>query len=249
MLVSDGIVHRKEIFREERMRVCFLGFIGAQFLRFIHWTLRWEKHGLDIQGRHWSLGLPAILVIWHGDQLMAPWAYRIDSESLREARRTMSNSRLLPRQIKALTSQHADGRIIAQTLGRLGIGNIAGSSTRGGVRALVAMRRAIESERCHLAITPDGPKGPIYKAKPGVISIASATGAPILPVGFGYERSWRIKSWDRMVIPKPFSRARMIAGELMRIPSELSEEQREQYITALEDELNRLNKVASEGFA
>ena len=221
------------------MKVSLLGFIGAQLLRFIHATLRWEKVGLHPEGRHWSLGEPTILTLWHGDQLMGPWAYKADTLQMGEKSRP----------IKALASQHSDGRIIAAVLGRVGIGNIAGSSTRGGVRALVAMRRAIESEKCHLAITPDGPKGPIYKAKPGVISIASATGTPILPVGFGYKKSWRIKSWDQMVIPKPFSRARMIAGELMRIPPELSEEQREHYLTVLEDELNRLHKVASEGFA
>jgi len=240
---------RAKVFREGNMKVRFLGFLGAQLLRVIYATLRWEKRGLHVADQHWSLGEPAILTMWHGDQLMAPWAYRIDQADLQSARRESGNTNLLPRKIKALTSQHADGRIIAYALESLGIGNIAGSSTRGGVRALVQMRRTIESEGCHLAITPDGPKGPIYKAKPGIISVASATGARILPIGFGYERAWRVNSWDRMVIPKPFSRARMVAGELMYVPPNLSEEEREQYLIALEDELNRLHHLASEGFA
>jgi len=228
--------------------------LGSHLLRFLHWSIQWEREGLEVNGIHWSFGQPSILTVWHGDQLMAPWAYRISHWRYSNSGpqpyflRSLPLGGNAPRKLKALTSLHSDGRLIAGILERLGLYNIGGSSSRGAVKALLTMRKTIEKEQCHLAITPDGPRGPIWKVKLGVISVASMTGAPIIPVAFGYERSWSVKSWDKMIIPKPGTRGRLIGGNPFFVPKNISAEELTEYALRLEEELNRLKEVASRTF-
>jgi lysophospholipid acyltransferase (LPLAT)-like uncharacterized protein len=111
----------------------------------------------------------------------------------------------------AMTSESKDGEYIARFIRRLGYGAIRGSSSRGGSRALVEMIRAMRGGM-PMAFTADGPRGPRYVAKPGAVLLAKRTGEAILPVGIECERYWTMKSWDRMQIPKPFTRAAIILG-------------------------------------
>ena len=104
----------------------------------------------------------------------------------------------------ALASASKDGAIIAAVMERFGIRAIRGSSSRGGARALVEMRRAI-ADGYVMAITPDGPRGPRYTLNPGVVKLAQVSGGSILPVRVEYSRCWRLKSWDGFMIPKPFA--------------------------------------------
>jgi lysophospholipid acyltransferase (LPLAT)-like uncharacterized protein len=106
--------------------------------------------------------------------------------------------------IKVLISTHADGQLIAEACQRLGFALARGSSTRGGVEAVRDMLRANDT---HLAVTPDGPRGPRRRVQAGVVYLAARTGLPIVPVGFAARRPWRAKSWDRFAVPRPFSRA------------------------------------------
>jgi lysophospholipid acyltransferase (LPLAT)-like uncharacterized protein len=103
--------------------------------------------------------------------------------------------------IAVLISQHRDGELITQVARRLGFEVARGSATRGGasgVRQLLQLAR-----RWHLAITPDGPRGPRRQLKEGVLHLARWSGLPVVPVGFAYQRPWRTRSWDRLVIPRP----------------------------------------------
>ena len=225
------------------MKEVFLGFLASLVLRALNATLRWEKQGLHVDGKHWGYHEPLIVCFWHSDQLFAPWAYLGFAPPANAVGKERER-----RKASVLISEHSDGRIIAEALRFLSIGNIPGSSTRGGVRALVQMKKTILKERVHITITPDGPKGPAQKVKPGIITLSSQTGSPILPFSIAYESCWKAKSWDQMMLPKPFSRARIIGGELMRVPSDLSQEDLKDYSEKLEKELLRLKKIAEKPF-
>lgn len=112
-----------------------------------------------------------------------------------------------------LISEHRDGGFIADTMRLLGIRTLRGSSTRGGARAMRQMIRAVQEEHCHLGITPDGPKGPRETVKKGTVQLAQKTGLPVVPICYATSRCWRINSWDRFYIPKPFSRGVFVFGD------------------------------------
>jgi lysophospholipid acyltransferase (LPLAT)-like uncharacterized protein len=116
------------------------------------------------------------------------------------------------RGIAVITSQSKDGEYIARFIQRLGYGAVRGSSTRGGVGALVEMIKAMR-RGTPTAFTLDGPKGPRYEAKPGAVLLAKKTGNPIMPFVVECASYWTVKSWDRLQIPKPFTQAKLIIGE------------------------------------
>ncbi len=117
----------------------------------------------------------------------------------------------------ALASASNDGEILAAFLRNFGIRAIRGSSSRGGGRALVEMKRAIEAG-CVLGITPDGPRGPRYRLQAGVVKLAQVTGGFVLPVHVAYSRCWRLKSWDGFMIPKPFATVEITFDVLHEVP-------------------------------
>lgn len=190
----------------ERWKIGLIGFFGALLLRAVNLTLRWEYVGLDGTERYWSDGRPCIIVFWHGRQLFMPWIY------LRHRREGSA-----PR-MTALISQHSDGRMVAEGMRRLGIDSVAGSSSRGGLRALNSLASKLRGNS-HIAITPDGPKGPRHEPKDGAIVIAQRTGALIFPTAYSAERRWQFRSWDGMIFPKPFSRAVMIKAAPIDVSS------------------------------
>ena len=117
----------------------------------------------------------------------------------------------------ALTSASKDGEVLAAFLNRFGVRAIRGSSSRGGAKALVEMKRAIEDGYI-MGITPDGPRGPRYRLSPGVVKLAQVTGGFVLPVHVRYSRFWQLKSWDGFMIPKPFATVEITFDTLHEIP-------------------------------
>ena len=142
-----------------------------------------------------------------------------------------------------LVSRHADGQLLRSLLASTGTGMVHGSSTRGGIEAVKKMV-AEEFRYRHIAVTPDGPRGPRRVVQPGIIYIASRTGMLIVPTGIGFERPWRLKSWDRMAIPKPFCRARQITADPISVPNGLRTAGLETYRQIVQDELDRLTAAA-----
>lgn len=145
-----------------------------------------------------------------------------------------------------LISKHADGELIATACKSLGFGTVRGSTTRGGGAGLLGMMD--RAGTTHLAITPDGPRGPRRSVQPGVVILASQTGLPIVPVGIGFTRAWRAKSWDRFAVPKPFSQIVCIAGDPIHVPADLDRIGLEQYRLWVEDR-SRLATAAAERWA
>jgi lysophospholipid acyltransferase (LPLAT)-like uncharacterized protein len=139
-------------------------------------------------------------------------------------------------QARVLISQHRDGELIAQVCQRLGLGTIRGSTARGGSQALLEMIRGSQTDE-HLAITPDGTRGPRRELKPGVVMVASQTGMAIVPVGVGFTRAWRASSWDRFAVPLPFSTLVGVIGAPIHVPQDLDRPAMQQFRQLVEQQM------------
>lgn len=144
--------------------------------------------------------------------------------------------------ITMLLSKHGDADILFRLAHHMGFECVRGSTYRGGASALLELSRM--GKQTHLAITPDGPRGPRRELAPGAVYLASRLGLPIVPMGLGYDRPWRAKSWDRFAVPRPGSRARGIVGPEIEIPPHLDREALEQRRLAVERLLNDLTAEA-----
>jgi len=167
----------------------------------------------------------AIFVLWH-EYIPLPLYLRPHSDMV------------------ALISGHRDGQLMARVAGHMGIQVVHGSSFRGGRRALRELLRVCRGR--NVVITPDGPRGPRRVMAPGPIYLASRLGLPIVPAGFGYNRPWRMKSWDRFAVPRPFSRGRMILGHANHIPRHDDRQQLEAHRQVIETQLNQLTHEAEQ---
>ena len=140
-----------------------------------------------------------------------------------------------------LLSRHPDTDILTRTAYHMGFEFVRGSSNRGGVTALRELVR--RSGRMNLTITPDGPRGPRRNLAPGPVYLASKLGLPIVVMGFGYDRPWRLRTWDRHAVPRPFSRRG--PWSVLRFPfRDLDRVELEQYRLQSERLLNRLTLEA-----
>ena len=148
------------------------------------------------------------------------------------------------RQIVVMTSENFDGEWISRIIERFGFSVVRGSSSRGGVKALVQMKRLVQQGRS-VAFTIDGPRGPAERAQPGAVWLAKATGQPILPFHVEAAPAWHARSWDRAQIPKPFSRIAVAVGEPMRVDPDADEAGLEQRRLDLESALSRLRDRAA----
>lgn len=136
-----------------------------------------------------------------------------------------------------LTSASKDGALLATVAKDYGMRAVRGSSRRRGVAGFMDMLRELR-DGCSMCITPDGPKGPIYKCHPGVIKLASVSGLPIVPARISYSSYWRIKkAWDGFIIPKPFSRVVVHLAKCIEVPAELTPEQQQEYCEKLNQAL------------
>jgi lysophospholipid acyltransferase (LPLAT)-like uncharacterized protein len=126
--------------------------------------------------------------------------------------------------ITVLLSAHRDAQIVAVAVRLRGLKVVAGSSTRGGLKAYLHLRRVLD-QRESVCITPDGPKGPAEQVKAGVIHLAQLSGCAIVPVAVACSRVHRLRSWDRSVLPLPFSRVVIALGEPLRLEGPLEEGQ------------------------
>ena len=163
-------------------------------------TLLVGRGFLHVLGRTWRIRVvngkyldelrrkqqPFIFSLWHGQLLPLLWHHREQG-------------------VTVLISEHRDGELVARAAQSLGYGLIRGSSTRGAERALISLVRELQAGH-EVAITPDGPRGPAAKFAPGALVAAQRSDSFILPVAASADRAWRLRSWDRFMIPKPFAR-------------------------------------------
>lgn len=194
-------------------------FLLAGYVRLVKLTGRWRTEAADIPEALLKEGQPFIVAFWHGRLFMSATAWRYD------------------RPFNMVISEHPDGQLIAGTVGHLGISTIAGSTTRGGSRVFRQLLRALRNGEC-AGITPDGPQGPRMQAGRGIVEAARISGAPIVPLAYSAKPSWLVSSWDRLMIPLPFSRGVFLWGDPMSVPKEADDAEIERLAARVESALN-----------
>ncbi len=144
----------------------------------------------------------------------------------------------------ALASASKDGAVVASVIKNFKVDTIRGSSSRRGASALIAMRQALRDGE-QIVLTPDGPRGPVCRLQPGAIKLAQVSSVPIVSLHFSYSSSWRLRSWDRFHIPKPFSTVTIDICEPVVVPRDLDENNFESLRKKVEDALGVETEVAS----
>lgn len=202
------------------------GWLGTAAMRSLFRTLRFTLHelGNNIKPDQGDNPDRFIYCIWHENLLLPTLTWG------------QSN-------IAVLISKHADGQLLGSLITSFGMGMVAGSTNRGGIEAVRKLTRD-PNARKHLAITPDGPRGPRRVVQPGVVYIASRAGMKIVPVGVGYRNPWRTASWDRFAVPKPFTRACCVIDRAITVPPEAKTADLETYRLEVQTEMDRLAVVA-----
>jgi hypothetical protein len=150
--------------------------------------------------------------------------------------------------VRVMSSNSYDGEYMGRIIRKFGFIAVKGSSSRNAVRALLGLRRALQ-EGWSVAFTLDGPRGPRYKVKPGPVALARSSGVPMTMFHMAVDRAWVLNSWDRMMIPKPFSRVLMRFGKLIEVPRSASDADLERYQQDLQDGLDRVREFAEENIA
>ena len=198
----------------------FTGRLVAFTIKLLGFTLRFkmdDPHGLAQRPE------PTIWVFWHNCLIAAPLS-KVKFSGKGPA--------------SALASASKDGALIESVIRSFGTKTVRGSSSRRGVAALIALKKALKAGD-HLFITPDGPRGPRYDLEPGVVKLAQSSGVPIVPVRFTHSSSWRLKSWDRFHVPKPFSAVTIHIDNMIDVPKKLDENTFESYRCKVEDTLRQ----------
>ncbi|MBA4407353.1 hypothetical protein C0389_08770 [bacterium] len=205
-----------------------LRYIGIRFassaINFLLKTLRFTIINSDSIKSQIRENKNFVTAFWHGSMMIGWYLHRNGN-------------------MASLVSQSKDGDVLAAILKKWNYNVVRGSSSTGGGDALTAMIYLMRDDYS-LAITPDGPRGPIYKMKAGAVISAKKSNAPLFLVGIGIKNKITLKSWDRFEVPIPFSKVVAIYSDPIFIDENLSYEETNQKILECEDLLNRLQKDA-----
>jgi lysophospholipid acyltransferase (LPLAT)-like uncharacterized protein len=185
--------------------------LAAVAVRALGATLRVAEVGVDTLQPRWAAGQPLIYAVWHGRILMVPWL----TARLRRTRGA--------RAVRVLASRSRDGELVARWVARFGLTVVRGSSSRGGAGALRALAASVRAGE-DVAVVPDGPRGPRERLQPGLVVLASVTGAPVVPLAFAARPARRLASWDRFLVPLPFARAAVVFGKAATVARDADRE-------------------------
>jgi len=199
--------------------------LAAFIIRLIGFTMRIkliDPHGVAPQTRSKK---KFIYAFWHNQQILSTYFFR-------------------NRGIRVLVSRSKDGDYISRALETFGFGTVRSSTSSGKINALRGLARELKAGN-HTAITPDGPRGPCYKAQPGAVFLGALSGHAVVPFGCAVNRVWKLhRTWDQFEIPKPFSRAVIVFDEPINIPRKLNDQETEKYTGLLETKMNELRMRA-----
>ncbi len=211
------VLRRWRMFRR-RLGTSLVGWCAPLLLRLLACTWRVQRHGQAGRETLNTAG-PWIVALWHGRMLVP-----------------MPLSEHRGRKIGILVSPSDDGALVQKALARFGYTVIRGSSSRSGARAMREMATALQNGR-PVVVTPDGPRGPRHAMNVGVAWLARETQAPILSCAIAVDRAWRLRSWDRFTIPKPFARIFIRYGDPVRVAADADELALEQVASAIQQQL------------
>jgi lysophospholipid acyltransferase (LPLAT)-like uncharacterized protein len=194
----------KRLLRRPVVQALLARLLG-RYLAFALATTRWRLEGAE----HLDalvVGAPTIVAFWHRRLPLMPTLWPL----------VRSRPQYRPRHVHVLVSQHADGQFIGNVIRRFQMETVAGSSSRGGAAGLRGMMRLLQNGDL-VAITPDGPRGPPGEAAPGTAQLAALAEVPVLPCAAQTTRHWALRTWDRMLVPKPFGRGVVVCGPLIHV--------------------------------
>ena len=186
-----------------RLQVSAIAAVGYPLINALGQTLKWRVEGLQHFDAIRAGGQQPVMAFWHGRILTATYYFR-------------------RRGIVVITSENFDGEWIARIIERFGYGTARGSTTRGGRKARLQLKRELAAGR-PAGFTLDGPRGPAEVAQPGAVWLAKETGNPVLPFHLEAASSWTLNSWDRTQIPKPFTTVALVVGEPLRVHGEVED--------------------------
>jgi lysophospholipid acyltransferase (LPLAT)-like uncharacterized protein len=199
-LAGQGRQNFRQDLKIEGWSAHFLMALGVCLLKIWARTLRYE-----VDDRAGVVGQPVtenyIGALWHNRLLLIGFVLK---KFIPQRRNTV------------LVSASRDGALLADVMQRFGFEAVRGSSSRLGASAMLQLANVLVSGS-DVGITPDGPRGPAYELGPGIIFLAQKTGASIVPVQMEYSSCWRLKTWDRFILPCPFSKVRVIFGPVHRV--------------------------------
>ena len=207
--------------RVKRAQLAAISALGVPIIDALGSSLTWKVEGLE-HLRFEGEGRRPIMAFWHGRVLTATYYFR-------------------QRDIVVMISENFDGEWIARIIERFGFRTSRGSTSRGGRRALLQLKREMDRGRPS-GFAVDGPRGPARKAQPGAVWLAKLTGNPVVPFHMEASRYWSLKSWDRTQIPKPFSTVALAVGAPIEVPAEADEATLEAKRVELEQSLFALER-------
>ena len=213
--------------RFEHAKLWFAATLIAAILHPLGRTYRFSY--LDGEERIRTLldeGQPVVLGFWHDRQFL--FAYFLRRTFLRRGFA-----------LSAMSSHSRDGELGAKLARLLGVRIVRGSSSRGGTRGLRELYRTVSRSGCSPLLTPDGPRGPAHRFKTGGLVLAQAARVPIVPFSFAARSFWRLRSWDRLIVPKPFTRVLVAVGEPLHVAEGLHDDE-------LEDRRRELERIMRE---
>ena len=189
----------------KRAQTSAIAAIGYPLINALGHTLRWRVDGLEHLDAIVASGRQPVMAFWHGRILPATFYFR-------------------RRGIVVITSENFDGEWIARIIERFGYGTARGSTTRGGLKAMLQLIRAMEAGK-PTGFTVDGPRGPARVVQPGAVWLAKETGNPVLPFHLEASSHWTASSWDRTQVPKPFSTVALAIGAPLEVPANATADQ------------------------
>ena len=208
---------------KDRLLFGLAGFFGPLLIRLLGVLCRYRVEGEERLFTASNEGKGVIAASWHGRMLLPIYHFR-------------------GRGISSLVSFHRDGEFITRVITRLGYIIRRGSPRKGGREGFFAMSKDLKAGMT-VVIFCDGPTGPRHHLRDGVLQLARLSGAPIIPLSYSASPSWRVKSWDKFMILKPFSRGIIRLGEPIYIPRRIdSEEEIERFRRTIREALNDIEK-------
>ncbi|MGH7500151.1 MAG: lysophospholipid acyltransferase family protein [Longimicrobiales bacterium] len=210
--------------RSAALRHRAAGMVGRALLDTLFATVRYQECNGAWVAQRMRENRPILFLLWHGRLLPLAHYHR-------------------GRHYVTMISQSADGEYIARIVEGWNYGIVRGSSSRGGSTGLRELIRHLRAGRS-LAITPDGPRGPFQRMKPGALLAAQMTGTPVLPVAAGIDRTWSFGKWDRFLVPRPFARIMIRYDEPFEIPRDTDAAGLERISVETEKALTRVTAQA-----
>ncbi len=208
----------------KRAQVAAIAGVVYPLVNALGHTLRWRVEGLEHLDAIRASGRQPVMAFWHGRILSATFYFR-------------------RRGIVVITSENFDGEWIARVIERFGYRTARGSTSRGGLKAMLQLVRDMERGR-PTGFTLDGPRGPARVAQPGALWLAQKSGHPVLPFHLEASQAWTLGSWDRTQIPRPFSTVALVVGAPIEVPADATDADVERHRTELEARLQTLEERA-----